>query len=38
MLASGELQHELQLRYNDVSLLSTKLVLSRLSPRHTLKN
>jgi hypothetical protein len=32
---NSELQHKLQLRCDDVILLSTKLVLSRLSPRHT---
>jgi hypothetical protein len=30
--ASGELQRELQLRCDDAILLSTKLVLSKLSP------
>jgi hypothetical protein len=34
--ASGKLQLMLQLKYDDVILLSTKLVLSRLNPRHTL--
>jgi hypothetical protein len=33
--ANSELQHELQLRYDDVILLSHKLLLSRLSTRHT---
>jgi hypothetical protein len=33
--ANSELQHGLQLRYDDVILLSHKLMLSRLSPRHT---
>jgi hypothetical protein len=33
--ANSELQYELQLRYDDVILLSRKLLLSRLSPRHT---
>jgi hypothetical protein len=33
--ANSELQHELQLRYDDVILRSHKLLLSRLSPRHT---
>jgi hypothetical protein len=36
MLASGESQYRLQLGCDDVSLMSFKLVLSRLSPRHTL--
>jgi hypothetical protein len=35
--ANSELQYELQLRYNNVILLSHKLLLSRLSPKHTLK-
>jgi hypothetical protein len=34
--ANSELQHELQLRYDEVILLSHKLLLSRLSPRQTL--
>jgi hypothetical protein len=34
--ANSELQYELQLRYDDVILLSHKLLLSKLSPRHTL--
>jgi hypothetical protein len=34
--ANSELQHELQLRYNNIILLSHKLLLSRLSPGHTL--
>jgi hypothetical protein len=34
--ANSELQHELQLRYDDIILLSHKRLLSRLSPRHTL--
>jgi hypothetical protein len=33
---NSKLQHELQLRYDDVILLNTKLILGRLSPRHTL--
>jgi hypothetical protein len=33
--ANSELQHELQLRCADIILLSHKLFLSRLSPRHT---
>jgi hypothetical protein len=32
--ANSELQHELQLKYDDIILLSHKLLLSRLSPRH----
>jgi hypothetical protein len=33
--ANSELQRKLQLRYDNVILLSHKLILSRLSPRHT---
>jgi hypothetical protein len=33
---NSKLQHELQLRYDDVILLNIKLILGRLSPRHTL--
>jgi hypothetical protein len=33
---SGELQYELQLKYDDASLLSSKLILSRPSPKHNL--
>jgi hypothetical protein len=36
--ANSELQHELQLRYDVVILLSHKLLLNRLSPIHTHKN
>jgi hypothetical protein len=34
--ANSELQHKLQLRCDDIILLSYKLMLSRLSPKHTL--
>jgi hypothetical protein len=34
---NDELQLMLQLKYDNIILLSTKLVLSRLSHRHTLK-
>jgi hypothetical protein len=36
--ANSELHHELQPKYDDIILLSHKLLLSRLSPRHTKKN
>jgi hypothetical protein len=33
--ANSELQYELQLRYDNIIVLSLKLLLNRLSPRHT---